>query len=463
MIRLRSLAAAGLFAAATTAAAADGGTLTLRQALDRIEETSVVKSAQTAVAAASATVRRLDYAGDVSLSAGPQAKATTEFAMPFPEQTEINATVAAKVPVGLSDSAKLQVTQARSLLDTAKERLAAARDVAYESVYASYVAAWLTQEEQRVIGSELAAARAYAAALEEQFRAGKVSLVDLKTADEDLQEKETAASKGALARRLSWLRLSTALALPYTAETPELEPDPAIESPLDLPPPPELVAWALARDADLRSLERELTGVDGQLALLARPDLSSAVQLSGGIAEHVFSLSYTFDQPLLGASYTIPFYTHGSIPGNNSQNLQNTWNVGVSVSVALGAGKGRELETESLRIAREQSSGRFDDRRSALQLDIRARYQQWLTSRDEIAQAKTAVTRAETNRAIVDSRRKLGLASDFEVLQATASLERARFAVLEAQTTARVAFLAAANSAGYLREVIDRFEKGGTE
>ncbi len=463
MIRLRSLGAAVVLAGLGAWAVPSGVAFTLQDALARTDQTSVVRSAATAVAAAQSSLQRLEYRGDFSLSAGPQARATTEFVEPFPEQTEITGTFSAKVPVGLSESSQLQVKQARAALQNAQERLARAKGSAYESVYALYLAAWLNQEEQGVIDAELAAARAYSAALDEQFQAGKISLVDLKAAEDDLRKKEAAASKGKLGHRLSWLRLATALGLPYAAETPNLNPDPAIERSLELPRPPELVSWALERDVDLRALENDVNAVEDQVELLKRPDLSSAVQLSGGIADHSFSLSYSFDQPQLAASYTVPFYSNGTIPGSNSGNLSNTWNVGFSVSLALAAGKGRTLETESLGVTQEQYSAKLDDLRGSLELDIRSRYQEWLTSVEEVGQAKTGVTRAETNKTIVESRQKLGLASDYEVLQVQASLLRARFAVLAAQSTARVRFLGAANAAGYLENVIERFENGGTQ
>jgi hypothetical protein len=55
------------------------------------------------------------------------------------------------------------------------------------------------------------------------------------------------------------------------------------------------------------------------------------------------------------------------------------------------------------------------------------------------------------------------MVSDFELLQADSLLERARFSVLSAQAAARMKFLGAANSAGYLQKVIQVFEDGGAK
>lgn len=463
MIRLRSGRGALLLAVLGTWAITHGFGFGLQDALARADESPAVRSAAAAVAAAHSNLDRLEYAGDFSLSGGPQAKATTEFTEQFPEQTVVSGTLSAKLPLGLSNSTKLQVKQARAALETAQQRLAQTKDLAYEAVYALYMTVWLTQEEQRVIASELEAARAYSAALEEQFQSGKISLVDLRSAEDDLRRSEAAASKGKLDHRLSWLRLATALGLPFTPETPNLSPDPQVDKTVELPKPPELVSWALERDIDLQSVKNEITGVEDRLSLLRQPDLSSTLQLSGGVADHSFSLSYTFDQPQLAASYAIPFYSQGTIPGSNSANLTSTWNVGMAFSLSLALGKGSELETESLRIEQEQNGERLAELRGSLQLDIRSRYQEWLTSVEEVGQAQAALARAETNRTIVESRRNLGLASDYEVLQVQALSERARFAVSAAQSTARVKFLAAANAAGYLGNVLEGFEKGGTQ
>ena len=462
-MNLRSLRKALLFVGLTMGTVVQAFPYTLQDALARVGQTSVAHSARIAVDSARANLQKFEYAGDFTVSAAPQAKATTEYVVPFPEQTEIYGILAARLPVGLSDSAKLQVKIARATLETAQARLSQVMDSAYESVYGLYMQAWLTQEEQGVLKAELEAAQAYFTALEEQFRAGKVSLVDLTAAEEDLQNKEASASRGELSRRLSWLRLSTALGLPITTETPHLEADPMLSQSPSLPKPPELISSAFEQDVDLRDLSAVMTGIEEQMALLKRLDLSSSVQLSGGIADHSVSLSYSFDQPQLSASYTIPFYSMGTIPGNNSGSLTDTWNVGFSVSISLSGGKSTELETAALQTLREQDTARLDDRRNSLQLDIRSQYQEWLTSIEEVSRSQKVVTRIERNKAIVESRHKLGLASRYELLQADALLERAKFNVLAAESTLRVRFLGVANSAGYLQRVIQGFENGGNQ
>lgn len=446
-----------------TVSAVAGFGFSLQDALERIDETLTVRTAQVALDGAEAALRKISYAGNFSLTAAPQAKLTTEFMQPFPEQTVVSGTVTGKVPVGLSEAQKLQLSQAEAAVRTARERLSQAREAAHESIYGLYMQAWLAQEEQKVFAEELAAARAYTAALQEQFRAGKVSFIDLTTADEDLRNRESAAAKGGLDRRLSWLKLMTAIALPYSPDTPTLEPDPALFNHLDLPKPPELATWALKRDADLQTLTTEVVGTEQLIALLGQPDVSTSVQLLGGVSDHGFSLSYTFDQPQIGASYTIPFYTNGTIPGSNSSNLTDTWNVGIGFSLSFSGGKGNTLEIDALKAQLDQGNLRLEERRSALQLDVRSRYQEWITSTENITLTEGVVKRAEANGKIVDSRRSLGLASDYELLQSQAFIARARYTLEAARSEARQRFLAAANSAGYLSKVIDSFQNGGKQ
>jgi outer membrane protein TolC len=434
--------------------------LPLKDVLNRIDQTSGVRSAELAVDEARTNLNRLGFAGDFSLAIAPQAKATTEFVAAFPEQTDIGATITAKIPVGLSDSAQLQLRQAAENLRTAEQKLVQARDNAYVEVYGLFVQAWLVQREQEVLQAELEGARTYAAALESQFQAGKVSLVELTTANDDLRRKETASTQGELSRRLTWLKLADQVQLPFTPDTPNLDLDPASKVLRDLPLPPELINRAVVGNPDLNAIRSGMDGIEAQIAILGRPDLTTTLQVFGGAADHSVSLAYLIQQPQLSAAYSFPLYSSGSIPGNNAANLSDTWNIGVGFSLSFGGAKGNSLESATLQVQRAQDAQKLDLLRRSLELEIRSRYQEWLAATQETRQARDGLSRAEKNSAIVTSRRTLGLASDYEVPQATALLKRAEFSLLAAESAERIKLLSAANIAGYLTSVVPEIKKG---
>ena len=86
---------------------------------------------------------------------------------------------------------------------------------------------------------------------------------------------------------------------------------------------------------------------------------------------------------------------------------------------------------------------------------MRARYQQWLRAQSAVEQASRALQRSLQNRDIVAAKEQLGLVGDYEVLAAEAAVQRARWALMAAETEEARTRLTAAQSASYLDEIAD--------
>ncbi len=434
--------------------------LSLNDVLARLDETYAVRSARLSVDRAEKEFERLRFSGDPTVSLDPQVKATTRVGESFAEEVALSGTASAKLPLGLSEIEKERARAAADALTAARDRLAQARGEAFLEAYGLYQAAWLAREEQGVLTAELDAARAYTEALRERFQIGDVSLTDLSEAEEDLQRREEAVLEGGLKLRLSWLEMAYTFGFDLTPETPELNPETRSPETAELPNPPVLAAWAFEHDPELKVLNNGIAQIDDTLARLGKADLSVSLKGFGGISDHSASLTYTFQEPQLSASYSFPIYTIGEVPTSGSGTSEDTWNIGLSVGLSFTNGRADSLEGESLALTRELEMAKIEARQQSLELGIRSQYQQWLKATQSLEQARRNLERVEQNRKILDSKRSLGLVNDYDILAAAALGVRAHWTVRAAEIEEKVQRMRAADSAAYLTEIVEGMDRG---
>lgn len=434
--------------------------LSLKDVLARLEETYAVRSARLSVDRAEKELEKLRFSGDPTVSLDPQVKATTRVGESFAEEVALSGTASAKFPLGLSEIEKERARAAADALTEARDRLVQARVEAFLEAYGLYQAAWLVREEQGVLTAELDAAQAYTAALRERFQIGDVSLTDLSEAEEDLQRREEAVLEGGLRLRLSWLEMAYTFGFDLTPETPGLNPEPLFPETAELPKPPVLAAWAFEHDIELKALKIGIAQIDYTLARLGKTDLSVSLKGFGGISDHGASLTYTFQEPQLSASYSFPIYSFGEVPTSGSGSSEDTWNLGLSVGLSYTNGRADALEGESLALARELEMAKIEARQQSLELGIRSRYQQWLKAVQSLEQARRNLERVEQNRKILDSKRSLGLVNDYDILAAAALSARARWTVRAAEIEEKIQQMRAAESAAYLTEIVEVMDRG---
>lgn len=429
--------------------------VSLQDVLARIGETYEVRSAQLAVDRAAKELEKVSFVGSPSVSLDPQVKAITRVGEEFVEEVAFSGTASARVPLGQSDAGKEKVRVAAGALTTAGVRFTQTEAETFVKAIRLYQAAWLAQEEQKVLQAELDAALAYTEALRERFRVGDVSLMDLSETEEDLQRREEAVLEGSLKQRLSWLEIAYTFGFDLTPETPVLEAATDYSGSSQLPNPPALAAWAFDHDPELEALNTGIAQIDDTLARLDKVDLSVSLKGFGGVSDHSASLSYTFQEPQLSASYTFPIYSFGEVPTSGSGTSEDTWNLGLSLGLSYTGARADSMEVASLALQRELEAAKVEARRQNLELSIRSQYQQWLKAVQSLEQARRNVERVEQNRGILDSKRSLGLVNDYDILEATALSERARWNVLAAEIGERIQRLDTALSASYLSEIID--------
>ena len=423
--------------------------------LERIDETYEVRSARLAAARAEKELEKVRFAGNPSVSLDPQIKATTRVDESFAEEVALSATAAARFPLGLSEIEKERVRVAADALSFAREVLARARGEGFVKAYRLYQATWLAQEEQKVLAAELNAASAYTAALRQRFQIGDISLTELSEAEEDLQRAEEAVLEGSLKLRLSWLEIAYTFGFDLTPETPVLEAENGYSGLAELPNPPALAAWAFERDPELMALQTGIARIDDTLSRLEKADLSVSLKGFGGISDHSASLTYTFQEPQIAAAYSFPVYSIGVVPTSGSGTSEDTWNLGLSIGLAYTGGRADSLETASLAVQREMEAAKVEARKQTLQLSIRSQYQQWLKAAQSREQSRRNLERFEQNRKILDSKRSLGLVNDYDILEAAALSDRARWNVMAADIEERVQRMETALSAAYLAEIVD--------
>ncbi len=455
-MKANAIATALLLVLATVLPIASAHPLTFDDVAARLGETPEVKLAQVAVDAAARQLALLSHPGDPSLSLEPAVKALTpvdEEDGDFAEQVDITASVSLKLPLGLSDAERERRAEAAEELRLAESALARARESAWVRLLGLYQTAWLAQEEQEVLAAELAAAKAYDDAQRQRFARGEVALVELNRDEEDLREAEEAALRGALERRLAWLEVAFGVGLPIEADNPVLA-KPTLPQPRsELPKPPDLVKWASENGQELLEQRAAIAQARASADRLAKTDLTLSARAYVASSDHSASLSYAFTKPEIAAGYTFPLSTIGEI-ADKSGSIE-TWSIGLGVSLGWQSGRADRLSADVAAAGRAQSEARLAAALASLELAVRSRYLQWLKAGDSLAQARRSLERALASQAIVDTRLRLGQASEFERLQAEAEVARARWALLRAEVEQQAAMTNTAEAASFVGQMFE--------
>lgn len=265
-----------------------------------------------------------------------------------------------------------------------------------------------------------------------------------------------------LERRLSWLEIAFEVGIAPRPETPTLEQGRISDTEGDLPKPPVLTIWANEHDPDLKKQRAVIVLFDETISRLEMLDLGVTLKTFGGINDHNGSLSYSFDKPELAFSYSFPLYTFGEIPVSTGSggSEETTWNIGIGVSLAFQHNRGNKLEIEALELGHSQQMQKTELIQQTLGLEIRTRYQQWLKAVQALQQARRNQETIKENQKVIEAKSTLGLVNDYELLEASAQVERARWNVAAAEIEVERARLAAAKAASYLEKIINVEIKG---
>jgi outer membrane protein TolC len=426
--------------------------LSLEEVLARIDQTNDVKLAFIAVESAASETHLLKHPGDPNVSLTPGIKAISQEQGDFGEQVDLTGSVSFGVPIGLTDFQRERVFEAEVDLQVAQRNLQDAREGMLLRLYSLYQAAWLAQEETRILEQEATAARANYEITKERFEDGEVALIDLTAKDKDRQQAEDLYLQGLLNKRLSWLELA------FTAKLdPEfgvLDPPSIDGSEIELPRPPDLASWAYLNHPTMVEQRLKIKTINNSIERLKKLDYTLNLRTFFNYQDHSASLGYVFTSPELTSSYSFPITSFGEIPQSTGAGSQiDTWNTGVTIGFTLATGTNDGLAIDSLKLDLRREMERLDLLKRTLDLEIRSKYQQWLKAQDSVAQAENGLAFALENRNIAETKKSIGLIGDGEMLEADAAVERARWNLDKAKIDLVRTRMAAADAAGYLGRV----------
>jgi len=453
LIRLARISMITLFVLIPLAA----NPLSLEEVFARIDQRNDVQLARIAVEKAMSQTRLLGFPGDPSVSLTPGVKAISQEEGDFGEQVDLTGSVSFGLPLGLSDLGREKVSEAVADLQVARRNFIDAREKTYLRLYSLYQTAWLAQEELRVLEQEAAAARSNYEITKKRFEDGEASLIDLTEEDKDRQRAEDLYLQGLLNKRLSWLELA------FTAKLPPEDGvlDPLTLDPLgidngdaELPRPPDLSFWAYINHPAVVEQTLKIKTINDSIKRLKILDYTLNLKTFVNYRDHSASLGYEFRSPQLTGSYSFPLYSFGDIPESTGGGSQvDTWNTGVTLGFTLATGTSDGLAIDSLKLDLQREKERLDLLRRTLDLEIRSKYQQWLKAQDSVAQAENNLAFALENKKIAETKKSIGLIGDEEILEAGATVERARWNLEKAKTDLVRTRMAAADAAGYLGKV----------
>ena len=454
LIRLARISMIALFALIPLAAYP----LTLEEIFDRIDQTNDVQLARIAVEKAMSQTRLLGFPGDPSVSLTPGVKAISQEEGDFGEQVDLTGSVSFGLPIGLSDLDREKVSEAEADLRVAQRNLVDAREKTYLRLYSLYQTAWLAQEELAVLEHEAAAARGIYETMKKRFEDGEASLIGLTEDDKDRERAEDLRLQGLHNKRLTWLELAFTAKLPpgNVALDPPivLDPPDAGAGDEELPRPPDLASWAYLNHPTMVEQTLKIKTINDTIKRLRILDYTLNLKTFVNYQDHSASLGYIFRTPELTGSYSFPLYSFGDIPESSGGGSQvDTWNTGVTLGFTLATGTNDGLAIDSLKLDLQREKERLDLLRRTLDLEIRSKYQQWLKAKDSVGQAENNLAFVLDNKKIAETKKSIGMIGDEEILEADATVERARWNLDKAKTDLVRTRMAATDAAGYLGKV----------
>ncbi len=391
------------------------------------------------------------FPGDIDVSVTPSVAAVSQEGGAFAEQTELSAALSVLIPIGLSTERRIAVESSQDALIRAENDLVSARADAYLTLFRFYRTAWLAQRETEVLQTELDAAREQARVVRQLFERGEASVLDLNSAEDDLNTAETAVIAGTLAKRISWLELA------YFAQlnpNEEVVLEPISDRFSELPRPPDLTEWANEHSPVVAQYRDQITAYNREIGAIRETVLPPTFRTTFAGWDQTASVSFSAANPAVGLNYTVPITTFGSDPGGSASSNADTWQVGVSVTLPLRAGESGQLERTSLLTKISQMETQLRLIQDTIALQIRSRYQQYVLSNDSVDQALRAIGLTQMTLDTIVTRRENQQATLSEELLARAQLARSQFRYDSAVSNRQETKLLTAQAASYLDQMI---------
>ena len=422
--------------------------LNFQTVTDQVDKTYDVEYALLEVERLEREIVALTHPEDYNFALSPTVKANTREDEAFWEEIELSGSASVKIPLGLSDIEKEKLNFSINSLKLAEAAVETARQKAFIKLYNLYQSAWLLQEEEAILQLEVEAAENYSEILQQRFKAGSVSLITLAAADETLQERHDDYSQNILKQRLSWYELM------FTSNL-DMQREPLEKNELemeDLPRPSELYGW-IEENHPLVDIEKvKLEQLKETIQRMKKPDLDISIKPFINYDDHSASVNYSFSDPEITTAYSFPVHTFGEIPPSGGNSVP-TWNTGVTVSIALGSNRSDNLTTEALELGLKNAEAKLDFLIDSLNLELRSSYQQLIRNQGALDQAERNLIRSTENHKIMETKKELGQASEFELLESESLVARAEWKIEAARVDTEKSWLTVLESAAWFEEV----------
>jgi len=423
--------------------------LNFQTVIYQLEKTYDVEFAMLEVQRLEKEIMALMNPSDYNVGINPSVKAISQEGGVFAEEIEFSATASLKVPLGLSDVEQEKLNFSLNSLELAEHAVKTAKEKAFIKLYNLYQTAWLLQEEEPVLELEVKAAENYSEILTQKFKAGTVSLITLAAAEETLQERNDNYSQNILKQRLAWFELMFNANLEMEVEALEKN----ILKMTDLPKPPELSDW-IEENHPLVNIERVKIEQLGQtIERMKKSDLDISVKPFVNYDGHAASLTYSLNDPGLIGSYTYPGFSIGEIPPSNSSNSVPTWNTGVTVNISLGSNRSDNLNIDALNLGLKSAMAKLDYLIESLNLGIRSSHQQLIRNQGALDQANRDLIRSSENHKIMETKKELGQASQFDLLESQSIVARAEWKIESARINTEISWLSVLEDAAWFEKV----------
>ncbi len=416
---------------------------------DQLEKTYDVEFAILEVERLEKEIRALLNPGDYNFGFNPTIKATSLEEGDFGEEMELSGTASLKIPLGLSDIEKEKLDFSLNSLKLAELAVATAKEKSYIKLYNLYQTAWLLQEEEPILKLEVEAAENYSEILWQRFKAGTVSLIALAAADETLQEKNEDYSQNILKQRLAWFELMFNANLEMEVEILEKN----ILNMEDLPKPPELNDWIIENHPSVKIERVKISQIKQTIKRMMKPDIDISIKPFLNYDGHFASLTYSLSDPELSGSYSYPGFTIGEIPTGSSNNAVPTWNTGVTVNISLGSNGTDSLNVDALELGLKSAEAKLDYLIESLNLGLRSSYQQLVRNQGVFDQAERDLIRSSENHKIIETKKDLGQASEFDLIESQSLVARSEWKIEAARVNTELSWLSVLEAASWFEKV----------
>jgi len=422
--------------------------LNFQTVTDQLEKTYDVEFALLEVERLEKEIMALLNPEDFNVGLNPTIKAISLEDGDFGQEIVLSGTASLKVPLGLSDLEKEKLNFSLNTLRTAEAAVITAREKAFVKLYNLYQNAWLLQEEEPILELEVKAAENYSEILQQRFKAGTVSLITLAVAEETLQERNEDYLQNTLKQRLAWYELM------FTANL-DMEPESLKKNTLvmaDLPKPPELNDW-IKNSHPLISIERiKIEQLEQTIQRMKKPDLDIEINPFFNYGDHSASMTYSLSNPGITSSYNFPVYTYGEIPPGSGSS-SSTWNTGVTVKISLGSNRSDNLNIDALELGIKSAEAKLDYLIESLNLGLRSFHQQLIRNQGAFDQSKRDLIRSNENHKIMETKKELGQASTFDLLESQSLVARAEWKIEAARISTEASWLSVLEAAAWFSEI----------